>query len=331
MEIALVEFTGRPASITTIDISTPIDAAREGADLSAAQQTQFLMDGVEPESSRMVRPLSSSLIAGTLPSQFSYRVRLIILSHRIYSSLYSVGGEMSWSDVQDAVRQFNIELQQWQARIPLNLTMLQIQQPIRSADPRIELAMYYWSVRMILYRPCLCDMEGRIENESSTSREFNTEAAVSCVDAALSMLRLMPDNPEVTEAYRILPWWSLLHYVCQVTAILIIELCLGVQHCPERVDEILEGLRKAMLYLRMMSGASLSAFKAWRVCRQTMTDVTSSLGIEGDYIDAAVPPGWIPAFESSLVKALDGRGGQALPKLSQSWGRLSGTLGLEMP
>jgi len=238
---------------------------------------------------------------------------------------------MSWSDVQDAVRQFNIELQQWMVRLPPSLTVLQTQQPIRSADPRIELAMYYWSVRMNLYRPCLCDMEGRIENESKASREFNTMAAVACVDAALSMLRLMPDSPLVTEAYRVLPWWNLLHYVCQAAAILILELCLGVQHCPERISEILEGLRKAMLYLRMMSGASLSAFKAWRVCRQTMNDATSRLGIEGDYIDAPIPPGWNAAYESSLAKALDGRGDQTFPKLSQSWGRLSGTLGLEMP
>lgn len=331
LEITLAEFTGRPASITTIDMSTPIDSMGERAELSAAQQTQLLMDGLEPQSSRGGRSLSSSVGTGTHATHFSCRVRLSILSHRIYSSLYSVGGEMSWSDVQDAVRQFNIELQQWQARLPPTFNMLETQQPIRSADPHIELAMYYWSIRMILYRPCLCAMDGRIENESSESREFNTRAAVSCIEAALSMLRLMPDNPEVTEAYRILPWWSLLHYVCQATAILILELCLAVQHCPERVVEILEGLRKAMLYLRMMSRASLSAFKAWRVCRQTMTDATSRLGIEGDYIDAAVPLEWSPLFEVSLVKALDGRGDQTFPKLSQSWGRLSGTLGLEMP
>ncbi len=326
LEITLAEFTGRPASIATVDMSTPIDAMREGANLGAVQQTQQLVDGIEPEPSRIARLHPESSGTDGHPAHFSCRVRLSILSHRIQSSLYSVRGDMSWSDVQNAVTQFNIELQQWMARLPPSLNVLQTQRPIRSADPRIELAMYYWSIRMILYRPCLCDMEGRIENESNASREFNTMAAVACVDAALSMLGLMPDNLQVTEAYRVLPWWSLLHYVCQATAVLILELCLDVQHCPEKISEIIEGLRKAMLYLRMMSGVSVSAFKAWRVCRQTMADATTRLGIEVGNIDAPIPPGWNAAYESSLLRALDGGGGPTFPKLSQSWGRLSRTL-----
>lgn len=330
LEITLAEFTGRPCSITTLDISAPLDAMREDVELSADQQTQLLVDGVEPESSRTIRSFSHSGTAAH-PSHFSCRVRLSILSHRIYSSLYSVGGEMSWSDVQDAVRQYNLELQHWQARLPPELTVLNAEPPARSSDPRIELAMYYWSIRMILHRPCLCDMVGRIENESKVSRDFNQTAALGCVEAALAMLQLMPDNPAIGEAYRVLPWWNLLHYVCQATAVLTMELCLQAQHCPGQVGEILDGLRKAMLYLRMMSGASISAFKAWRVCRQTLADATSRLGIESDYVDAPVPPGWNAAHETLLAKSLDRRDGQPYPKLSSTWGRLSGTLGLEMP
>lgn len=329
MEITLAEFTGRPASVTTLDVSAPIDAMRVGANLNSDQQTQLLVDGIEGQSSPVARSFSFSG-AGTPPSHFSCRVRLAILSHRIYSALYSVGGDMSWSDVQDCVRQFNIELQQWQSKLPPELTVAQMQPLVRTADPRIELAMYYWSVRMILYRPCLCAMEGRIENESKASRDFNHAAALACIEAALAMLGLMPDTPDVGEAYRVLPWWSLLHYVCQAAAVLILELTLGVQHCPSQIGELLDGLRKAMLYLRMMSLSSLSAFKAWRVCRQTMTDATNRLGIDSDHIEAMQPPEWTLAYEASLAKALDGRGEQPYPKLSQSWGRLSGTLGLEM-
>ena len=50
-------------------------------------------------------------------------------------------------------------------------------------------------------------MKGRIESESEASREFNQFAAVECVEAALAMLRFMPDSPEIGEAYRTLPWW----------------------------------------------------------------------------------------------------------------------------
>ena len=228
---------------------------------------------------------------------------------------------MTWSDVQDAVRQYNIELMHWESKLPVELTVLRTQQQIRSADPAIELAMYYWSIRMILHRPCLCNLEGRIVNESRTSRDFNQEAAVACIDAALALLNLMPDSPNVGEAYRILPWWSLLHYVCQAAAVLILELCLAAQHCPLRVGEILDGLKKAISYLRMMSPASLSAYKAWRVCRQLMADATSRLGIDTMSVpnDMPQPPGWTAAYEASLVKALDDRKDNFFPGPLLTW------------
>jgi hypothetical protein len=298
----------------------PIDALHEIAALSPKQQAEFLVDGLEPSLSNPSQ-MSSSPSSDKYPSHFSCRVRLSFLSHRIYSSLYSVGGDMTWSDVQDAVRQFNIELMHWRSMLPVELTVLRTQQPIRSSDPGIELAMYYWSVRMILHRPCLCNLEGRIVNESRASRDFNQEAAVACVDAALALLRLMPDSPNIGEAYRILPWWSLLHYVCQAAAILILELCLAAQHCPLRVGEILDGLKKAISYLRMMSRASLSAYKAWRVCRQLMTDSTSRLGIATMDVPSDMPPPreWTKAYETSLVQALDDRRESWFPGTSHTW------------
>jgi hypothetical protein len=174
---------------------------------------------------------------------------------------------------------------------------------------------------MILHRPCLCNLEGRIVNESGASRDFNREAAVACIDAALALLRLMPDSPNIAEAYRILPWWSLLHYVCQAAAVLILELCLAAQHCPSRVGEILDGLKKAISYLRMMSCASLSAYKAWRVCRQLMADSTSRLGIDIMDVpsDMPHPPGWTPAYETALVKALDDRKDSLFPGSLRTW------------
>jgi hypothetical protein len=320
LEITLAEYTGRPCSITTLDISVPIDALHESVTLSPDQQTEFLVDGVDPSVSNPTR-IPGSPMSDKYPSHFSCRVRLSFLSHRIYSSLYSVGGDMTWSDVQDAVKQFNIELMHWQSMLPLELTVLRTQQPIRSSDPGIELAMYYWSVRMILHRPCLCNLEGRIANESRASRDFNLEAAVGCVDAALALLRLMPDSPNIREAYRILPWWSLLHYVCQASAVLILELCLAAQHCPSRVGEILDGLKKAISYLRMMSRASLSAYKAWRVCRQLMADSTSRLGIDTMDVPSDMPPPrwWTGAYEASLIQALDDRQDSLFPGPSSYW------------
>ena len=314
LEITLAEFTGRPCSITTSDISAPIVPMREDAEFSTDQQA-LLVDGVPDASySALTSAISEE---GTRSAHFSCRVQLSILSHRICSSLYGVAQEMSWSEAQDLIRRLDLELQRWNSRLPAELNAAQMQTPIKSADPKIELAMYYWSVRMILFRPCLCDMEGRIKSESKTSQEFNQAAAAACVTAALTLLNLMPESPEISEAFRILPWWVLLHYVCQATAVLLLELCLGAQHCPSQIGEILAGLRKAMSYLRMMLGESLSAFKAWRVCRQLLADTTSIFGLDTSDVpsDAPQPPGWNAAYETWLVKALENAAEKPSPGL----------------
>jgi hypothetical protein len=91
--------------------SAEVDTVRGDASLSHDQQTHLLMDSLDL--GRSYSKWASSLSEGGWhASYFYWRARLGILSHRIYSSLYGVGGEMSWSNAQDSIRQFDTELQQ---------------------------------------------------------------------------------------------------------------------------------------------------------------------------------------------------------------------------
>ena len=119
LEITLAEFTGRPCSITISDISAPIVAMREKPEFSTDQQA-LLVDGV-PDASYAALA-SAKPPKDTRSKHFSYRVQLSLLSHRICSSLYSIAQEMSWSKVQDSIRQLDLELQRWRSRLPAELT-----------------------------------------------------------------------------------------------------------------------------------------------------------------------------------------------------------------
>jgi hypothetical protein len=69
----------------------------------------------------------------------------------------------------------------------------------------------YWSTKMLITRPCLCRIERRIQNESATSAVFNSKSAATCVEAALELTKLFPDQPDLYFLYIKGPWWAVIH------------------------------------------------------------------------------------------------------------------------
>lgn len=286
----LAEITGRPKSISLPDLSLSIDDFRANTQAG----TEYSNDAerlFSPEQSREIwhnylsakrnvsqmtrgivqRKTLTSVSHGILTKYFPQRLYLCRLSDKIATQLYSGTSEDSWPQTQLKINELRNELCQWAENLPQDLVL---QDHVASdTDPRakIELSMYYHSVSMILYRPCLCEVI--IDNESPQSREFNLNASRACVYAAMSLLELIPDYLTAHEAYQLLPWWSLLHFVSQAAAVLLLELSLGSQHCRDEVQQIVNHLRKAMWYLRCMSEESLSAFRATTIFTQLLTEV----------------------------------------------------------
>ena len=243
---------------------------------------------------------------------FACRLRLSLISHRICISLYRAGHKMIRADMQSSIRVFEEELRDWVEGLPEELT---IQDSRPTTDPqrlrcRLELALSYHSLRMIIYRPCLANSERCLNNEPVPSMTFSRMAALACIEAARSLLALLPDNPRSHDPYHMLPCWSILHYVCQVIAILTLELCLQAQHSPSQVGEMLLDLKKAMAYLWVMSPNSLSAFKAWKIFRRLMTEATSKFGIDVSDVPlvAPQPTGWSAADDAKLNKIFEESG-----------------------
>jgi hypothetical protein len=119
----------------------------------------------------------------------------------------------------------------------------------------------------------------------------------------MSLLAIMPDNPSAHEAYQLLPWWALLHYVSQATAVFMLEMSLGCQHFKNEIPEVVDYLRKAMAYIWCMTQESLSAYRAWRLFRNLL----SSIQEENDQYHAVdipqhapVPKGWTDEHEAAI-------------------------------
>lgn len=327
LEVALMEITGRPGCVALTAVTTPIDGLdqdidskgqrpdRQGEQRSQPPPLQPILPRPQQsagvgQSSNPARTVPQSLpaTAPSLRSKFlSYRIRLSIISHQISSSVYTGGHGMSWSDLQDTIRHFQVRLQQFLVDLPGGLSLGTRKIPPYAASlSRIELDLYYWSLQITLHRPCLVAPEIGPESEVTRPKSFNHQAAIACVEAALSMFTVLPRKPEAAKIYRTLPWWNLLHFICQAAAVLIIELCLGGVHCPSQVDDIVDCLKVALSYLQCMSAGSLSVFKAWRIFRQLLADATARLGIDVSDVPehGPQPVGWTAEHERLLVSSL---------------------------
>jgi uncharacterized protein CbrC (UPF0167 family) len=123
----------------------------------------------------------------------------------------------------------------------------------------------------------------------------------------MDLLGILPDNPVGHEIYRFLPWWSLLHYLCQAAAILTLELCLDMRHFDEADGSmVMRHLGKAALYLRCLAEGSLSAYKAWRIFQHFVAHIDAKYDADNvQRLPELTPPphGWTEADESRLIGA----------------------------
>ena len=133
----------------------------------------------------------------TSSTYFIYRTQLSIISHEIVTQLYCAATvKERWTDVQDTMRKIDQRLLAWRESLPkeLDITFDTWTEPDWN-DPntlsRIGLAISWNSSRMILFRPCLCRIEGAINKQTQSSRDFEQEAVAHCIHSARRMISLL--------------------------------------------------------------------------------------------------------------------------------------------
>ena len=283
LEVLLSEVNGRPKCVQVADVTVAYDwGAPDQSDAAvnpARIKSRIDSHGLWLAFLGHFREVAVSFTGGEVSwrnfgnigsgipeKHFSADVQLSHISAEIGTKLYSASMDITWLDVQRTIQLLEIKLQRWSDALPAELKLKQSGQT--KLDPRssLELAMYSSSIRMMLYRPCLCEIS--VVGESRDRDEFNRASARACVKAALQTLDVIPNNPIVSEILQILPWWSLLHYVCQAATVLILELCLSMRHMQSEENPVIfSALKKAMNFLWYFSAGSKSAHKAWTILR----------------------------------------------------------------
>jgi hypothetical protein len=222
------------------------------------------------------KPLALSFPVVELPvtssTYFIYRTQLSIISHEIVTQLYCAATiKERWSEVQDTMKTIDRRLISWRDSLPkeFDITFDTYSEPDWN-DPhtlaRIGLAIAWNSSRMILFRPCLCRLDGRLDHQSQMAQNFEKEAAENCIHSARRMISLLKWNAK-SEArfYSVSPWWNTLHYLCEAMSVLMLEMAFEAQHLPNEKVDILTDAKKGIFWLTMLSAGSIAARKAWEI------------------------------------------------------------------
>jgi hypothetical protein len=69
----------------------------------------------------------------------------------------------------------------------------------------------YWCAKILITQPCLRRLELRVENQSTTSADFDTKTAESCISAALEVAKLFPAQLNTDIMYKEGSWWEIVH------------------------------------------------------------------------------------------------------------------------
>ncbi|RDL31506.1 uncharacterized protein BP5553_09715 [Venustampulla echinocandica] len=326
LECLLNELTGRPTCISDRDISTPLpinvseddfhfgqalydkvpDASHPGkANVHDSYSTRVssrdtpLMDTDISQSSTYLFPIANLPL--TSSTYFIYRTQLSIISHQIFTQLYSPATvKLKWFDIQETIRIIDRRLQTWQESLPeqLDVDFETFTAPDWD-DPyliqRIGLAILLMSSRMILFRPCLCRFDMCLRNQSEKSKDFNQDAAETCIRSARRMISLLSwSATSADKLYAITPWWTTLHYLCEALSVLMLEMAFKLQHMPNDAAYVLDDAKRGVSWLSMMAEQSISARKAWEIFDKLIRLVAPLIhwSVFDLPTEAPVPPGY---------------------------------------
>lgn len=231
---------------------------------------------------------------------FFYAIDLSMIAHafvnRVYSSDVVRDG---WAQIEGRIRLYHDRLNDWLHGLHPSFAFTGDKCHVVDSMTvyRVNLALNFYSARIILGRPCLTRVTNVGEPGIQFSRSrFGHNTAVGCLRASLSMISIFPNQPNTAWVYKISPWWSALHFLMQATVILLIHMSIGpvpvgTEKEPEWPSEdnlgaaeapasILAACKKAIGWLNCLGQTDQASWRAFELCVSLLRRIAPSKGLD---------------------------------------------------
>ncbi|KAL2841712.1 fungal-specific transcription factor domain-containing protein [Aspergillus pseudoustus] len=264
---------------------------------------------------------------------FHYVADLSIIAQTVINSVYSIQGlRQSPGQLEERLQNNSKSMDIWLRKIPefyrfsLSPTddRFHIDSNVDYVRERITLAIYYYSARITLCRPCLshtpCSLQKARDPDSKSS--FRATMTLECLRASCSLLSILPEEPDTVWLTTVTPWWAVLHYIMQATTALLIGLstCATSDKETNTADQnkvpsltremLVNETRKAFFWLHHMAFSSRAARRAFVICESFMGRMGPSLGFDLEELPSSetLPPQGedIDMSENGLAMVDDG-------------------------
>ncbi|EED13436.1 C6 transcription factor, putative [Talaromyces stipitatus ATCC 10500] len=181
-------------------------------------------------------------------------------------------------DAETAITDANAKLDTWLSKLPAGFRISEDEGGVAHDRYSLGLALHYYSAKMLACKPCLHYFNKPPSSTLSSSGDdtFYTRIAASCVQAACRMLDLFPAEFDGTWLNQLAPWWCMLHYTVQATAVLLIVFPL---HPPGSIPNAArQALEKAASWLNEMARRDLASQRACTVCGALLAKLSGMAG-----------------------------------------------------
>lgn len=261
-------------------------SSRSPSILSSTPSTERSKSLSKPDFSRTPSTDDSELAwAKNVPPSgalyFLHLVQLTRLTQGIFHQLYTPGAiRGSWKHIQNVIGELQQHLDNWYKQLPVAFDFKRDQRDRDYYEHRLSLGFFYYGTTITINRPTLCRLDRKMPGQSKESNEFNSSAAARCLEAAIEMMALIPDEPNAVGLNRVGPFWSLLHWMMQACTVLMLELSFRAYHMPQEAENILEVAKKAVRWIHNLGEEDPSAAKAWKFCNSMLRDAAKKIGRE---------------------------------------------------
>lgn len=335
LEHLLTSMHGRASCVGDSLCSVPLPIPFEEESLNQAKANRLLQDRAFRET--QLRPTLFESInhlqkgppwtANCTPSPslfFYYLVDLALILQAVLNKVYSIEGvREGTSQTEHRLQIYSLRLDRWLSSLspsyqftvpsagPWHLNHAQLDDlSTPFARERVCLAMSYYSARITLCRPCLSQAHPHLQppaQDASPRAQLRADMATQCLQAACSLLSILPQEPDVTWLARATPWWSVLHFLMQATTALL----LGLSHCTPPTEPLatnnnngenparqpnfpsiletdlstaLSQTKSALRWIHAMASADKAARRAFVLCDGVMRKIAPGLGVDlGDW------------------------------------------------
>ncbi|OQD72689.1 hypothetical protein PENANT_c230G06907 [Penicillium antarcticum] len=182
---------------------------------------------------------------------FLYRLSLTCIGRAALDEIHSPStASYSWDELEGTIARNNASADNWLAKLP---SIYHFEKPSPNCPfvrQRTSLAFQFYSIKLIILEPCL---RRAIKASFSCSKHCHSMASM-CMQVAGSVINLLPDKADVRWLYGDCPWWSMVHYIMQCSAILLVGLVGQIDLGAFQNAAIVHNIKKACRCYFSLSG-----------------------------------------------------------------------------